>query len=286
MNDIEQESGIKQYTPSIYKFCDISETNVENFRHSSLEYTSGKNGNFVGVDFSYSIMTDCYFHNAKFVNCKFIGARMYRCNFRGAIFENCRFDYIDANETKISVSQVLKNMPDYPNVGREIAQVMRRNANSLGDVSASRKFILYEIDQKREHIRRALRGEGEYYKNKYGTFWKKLSLRWNGFLLWADSFVWGHGERVWRLLFCAILLVLFSTIVALVLWWRHNQGASLAEIGVIFRQLLGYHTSFFLSVESTPPIPRIVIIEWILAAARLLMIGMIISMLFRWLSHR
>ena len=202
-------SGIKNFKPKRYSLCDISKSEIYDFKHAHLDYVSGKGAVFRNFDFSYSVMTDCYFHKANFVDCKFIGARFFRCNFRGAEFERCNFMYIDANETRISANQVLNNMPDFPNIGREIAQVMRRNATSLGDVRASRKFMLYELEQRKEHIRRALRGEGQYYKRKYNTLSVKFRLLLEIILLRADSFIWGHGEKVWKLFASAAILVVF-----------------------------------------------------------------------------
>lgn len=279
-------SGIRDFNPNNYSRCDISKSNIKDFKHSRMEYVSGKKGVFSDFDFSYSIMSDCYFHNAKFINCNFTGAKLYRCNFRGATFENCTFNYIDANETRIDTTEILKNMPDYPNIGREIAQIMRRNSASLGDVESSRRFLLYDLKQRKEHIRRAIRGEGDYYKRKYNTFGKKLNLYYKSFLLNMDSIIWGHGEKVWKLFTSASLLLIFTSAAACFFWWNSNPNASVSEIWNIFTQIIIYYGSFFLSVEVESPIPRSLGIEWILAAARILMVGMLVSALFRWLSHR
>lgn len=278
--------NIVQYSSKVYELCDISKATNTNFRHAHFQYVSGKGAFFREVDFSYAVMTDCYFHNAKFFNCNFTGARMYRCNFRGAEFELCDFRYIDANETRISTSQVLNNMPDYPNIGREVAQVMRRNATSLGDAEASRRFVLYELDQRKEHIRRALRGEGNYYKTKYGSFKSKLLLRLSRAFLMLDSLVWGHGEKVWRLVLSSFILVALASLVPTYQWWGQNAGSAIGALWGEYKVAFVHYLNFFLSIENSAKFPRYWGVELTLAIARIVFLGMLISVLFRWLSHR
>lgn len=283
---VVENNGIKQHAPASFKNCDISGSTLKSFRHAELVYVSGKEGAFEGFDFSYAVMTDCYFHNATFMNCKFTGSRMYRCNFRGAKFINCDFRYIDMDETRISTEQMLGNMPDFPNIAREIAQVMRRNATSLGDVASSRKFMIFELEQRQEHIRRALRGQGDYYKEKYDTWRKRLRLRWHGLMLKADKFLWGHGEKVWRIFLSIGSLLLFLSIISSAMWVYENPDSSAKAVWETFLATLKYFTSFFLAVDVETTIERSWTIELVLAASRLLFVGVLISALFRWLSHR
>jgi hypothetical protein len=251
-----------------------------------MNYVSGKGAIFEDCDFSYSVMTDCYFHGARFVNCKFTGSRLFRCNFREAKFEGCDFRYVDANETKISAREVIKNLPDYPNIARDILQVMRRNASSLGDVRDARSLVVGELNQRKEHLRRAIRGQGRYYKTKYGGFWQKVRLVVELTLLKLDSFVWGHGEKIWKMIFPILLLVLTSSIAHAYIWWQQNPGALPEQLISFATNGLFYYFSMFLSVDVTHVSPRVLWIEWIVAASRLVAFGMLISSLFRWLSHR
>jgi hypothetical protein len=281
-----KDSGIVQYPEKALSRCDISKSESKNFRHYEMDYVSAKGATFKDFDFSYAVMTDCYFHNARFVNCKFTGSRFFRCNFRQVKFQGCDFRYIDANETKISAEEVIANLPDYPNIAREILQVMRRNANSLGDVKGARRLVIGELDQRKEHLRRAIRGQGEYYKEKYGGFRAKTRLITELILLKLDSFAWGHGEKIWKIIFPILVLILASSMVHAYVWWKENSGALPAQIFSYFSDGIGYYFSLFLSVDVAPLSPRVLWIEWLIAAIRLIALGMLISSLFRWLSHR
>lgn len=258
----------------------------QDFRHYEMDYVSAKGATFEDFDFSYSVMTDCYFHNARFINCKFTGARFFRCNFREAKFEGCDFRYIDANETKISADEVIANLPDYPNIAREILQVMRRNANSLGDVRDARRMVMCELDQRKEHLRRAIRGQGAYYKKKYGSLGAKLRLIAELSLLKLDSFAWGHGERIWKMIVPILLLICASSAIHTYIGWKGNSGTSPDQTLSSFIGGVRYYSSIFLSVDVAPASQRILWIEWIIAVVRLIALGMLISSLFRWLSHR
>lgn len=244
-----QHAGIKQYKPRLLSHCNISDLKTKDLRHTVMEYVSAKKGIFEGVDFSYTLINECYFHGATFVNCSFIGARIYRSNFRGATFENCKFDYIDINETRIASDQVIKCLPDFPNIAREICQVMRRNATSLGDTRSSRLYVIRELEERKHHLRRAIRGQGPYYKEKYSGFIKKLKLYGEISLLNLDSFSWGHGEKIWKMILPISIILLSSSLLQTMHSLGENDDATTAEIWQIFTKALTYYTSFFLSVE-------------------------------------
>lgn len=280
------KTGIVRYPNKALSRSDISSSISQDFRHYEMNYVSAKGATFEEFDFSYSVMTDCYFHNARFINCKFTGARFFRCNFREANFERCDFSYIDANETKISADEIIANLPDYPNIAREILQVMRRNANSLGDVRDARRLVICELDQRKEHLRRAIRGQGEYYKKKYGGFGAKFKLIAELSFLKLDSFAWGHGEKIWKMIFPILLLICASSAVDTYIGWKGNSGTLQDQTLPSFIGGMRYYSSIFLSVDVAPASPRVLWIEWIIAVVRLIALGMLISSLFRWLSHR
>lgn len=278
--------GIKRYAERVFSRCDISNTTLKKFTHARLDYVSGKRGSFVDVDFSYSTMSDCYFHEATFTNCKFVGARFYRCNFRGVKFENCNFSYIDANETKIPFDDLIRNLPDSPNVAREICQVMRRNANSLGDMRDSRGYIIEELNQRKEHLRRAIRGQGEYYKKKYGGFKKRLLLRMEAAFLDLDSIIWGHGEKIWKITIPLGGSVIIASAIQTAFWAAPLESVDLKSVGQHGIDAAKYYASFLLSVNIPIPSPQLIWLEWILSIIRLVALGLLVSSLFRWLSHR
>lgn len=191
-----EESGIVYFKPRRYERCSIRNTKIKDFKNSELISASGKGGRFEGVDFRYSDMENCYFHEAHFENCNFTGVKMRRCNFRTATFNNCRFEYITIDETPIDYRQVVKQLPSWPNVAQEILQALRRNAVTLGETKEVRELTLLEVEQEREHLRRARKRQESYYDRKYGSFRDQFRVRLKSLTLWLSGIIWGHGEKL------------------------------------------------------------------------------------------
>lgn len=285
---VEIGKGTKQegsFESKIYKNLDINKFPSLDYRHAFFEDVGGKVDMFENVDFSYCVMTRAYFHGAKFKNCKFIGTRFIDCNFRSAIFEYCKFDYSDFIGTRIDTEQILKNLPDQPNVSREFLQIMRKNSLSMGDVRSSRKFVIAEINAQKEHLRRANRREEAYYKRKYAGFWPQAKIRWQRFGWGIDSFFWGHGERIWKMIVPIAMLLLIASFIS-IYFYGQNNGDSISSFYQQFNQYLLYYINLFIDVSNDSVPRRVIWIEWCVVSFRYLTTGVLISALFRWLSHR
>lgn len=122
------EDGIVYFKTRSYESCSIAASRNKDFRHAQLTRVSGKNATFVGFDFRYAELNECYFHGAAFESCNFTGAKIRRCNFRTATFRNCTFDYVTIEETPLDYRQFARQLPSRPNVAQEILQALRRNA--------------------------------------------------------------------------------------------------------------------------------------------------------------
>src|SRR3546814_13073740 len=91
--------------------------------------------------FSYSVFTRAYFHETTFANCKFVGAQFIDCNFRNAKLRRTDFSYARFNGTTIPTDQIIQCLPSWPNVRRELLQMLRRNAASFGDYGSKKVFV-------------------------------------------------------------------------------------------------------------------------------------------------
>lgn len=278
--------GIAYFTRRVFEDCSISKSTNQNFKHAFLNRASGKGAVFSGVDFRYSELTDCYFHGARFENCNFTGAKIRRSNFRAATFENCKFDYLTIEDTPVDYRQVVKNLPDRPNVAQEILHALRRNAVTQGEMKAVRDLTILEVNQEREHLRRALKGQGEYYRKKYSTFFTKIKLRGRAVSLWLGSVLWGHGEKISRLaIACLVSILLLS---------GYSVGSdvlsspSLTVIEATSR-FATYSKENFLNLlgtlqNATPS--QSVGVDAAIAILRLIFGGMFVAYIFRTISRR
>src|SRR5207244_4269570 len=123
---------------------------------------------------------------AKFIRCKFTGCRFQECNFRGARFTQCDFKYSSFDKTVVPHKELIACAPEWPNVRKDLMQVLRVNAETLGDVEAQRGYIREEMEARREHLRRARARREQYYIDKYSGAGNWVSIRWQSLLLWID----------------------------------------------------------------------------------------------------
>jgi hypothetical protein len=255
------------------------------YQHFHLTDVGAKGTHLKKVDFAYTVITRGYFHNAIFEECSFVGAHLIDCNFRQATLINCDFRYAHISGTRITTEQVLRNLPDEPNIRSELLQILRTNAQELGDTKSARAYILQELAARREHWRRAWRPNGNYYRKKYGGLRNQtlVLLRYIGLSL--DSLLWGHGEKVWKIVIPISALIVFAAIISTI---AGSSGTTdtVAEVTGRFCDALIYHVSGFLEVASDSQVPTPLWLHWLIAIGRFLTFGVVVSVLFRRLSHR
>lgn len=256
------------------------------YKHAILDDVSGKQVEFVGLDFSYCVFTRAYFHEAKFRDCKFVGARFTDCNFRNADIIRCDFRYADFTGTRIDTKEILNNLPAEPNIKRELLQILRKNALSMGDVRSGRQFVLKEIAAEKEHLRRAWKQDEPYYKEKYGGFKKLFKVFVDRSLLWIDGFLWGHGEQLWRMLISVPLLILVCAAISTIRAESIIPDPTISSAVNVFRSEFSYYLNLFVDVQADHQTQRIIWLDWIIVLSRYLVFGVLISGLFRWFSHR
>ncbi len=278
---------VHEYSPKRYSEVKLVRV-LEGKSHAHCHFTdvNGKGATFEGFDFSYCIFIRAYFHNATFSNCKFVGAHFVDCNFRNAQIRGCDFSYSSFNNTRITTNEIIRNLPSQPNVRRELLQILRRNATSVGDYRAEKIFVIREIDSEKEHYRLAWRRDDQYYQNKYGS---NLKWLWAGFILLAlkmDNFVWGHGERLWKTPIALTVLLLVLSAIAVAIRLPSADDVTLSEALSVFWAAFSYHVNLLLGLSDGSAINGIPIIDWIIVLTRLVAIGVIVAALYRRLSHR
>lgn len=251
--------------------------------HGHFTDVSGKKATFEKVDFSYSVFTRAYFHDTIFKDCKFTGCRFNECNFRGAKFSLCDFKYAFFDRTIVPHKQLIACAPAWPNVKRDLMQIMRANAVSVGDIEAERAFIREEMKARREHLRRARAQEEEYYKRKYAGWWNWCSVRWQSFWLFLDRNILGHGEHIGRAVLGSLALLL---LIATFQWlYDLDSSDSFGRVVLGFVESAKYVLYLLLDVPSVvaqPPYSLAIVVILL----RYFLIGLLVAGLFRVLSHR
>lgn len=190
----------------------------KDYRFSQIRDVGAKLVVFEDCDFSYSVLVRIYFRNVKFLRCKLIGCRFEQCNFRSAEFSGCDFSYSWFSKTQISHADIFNQLPPRPNVRKELAQSLRKNAESIGDTTAVLECFLYEMEQTAVYLREAAQGREEYYKKKYLGFYNRVRFKLRLLRHYLSKFTWGHGES-------PLLVIRF----ALIIWFI--LGAWIAVLG-------------------------------------------------------
>jgi hypothetical protein len=202
------------------------------FRSCRLERVGGKKTCFIKCNFHSAIFKNCYFHQAVFVDCTFTGATILDTNFRSARFENCKFEYVTFRNTSIDVNQILSNLPSWENARRELLRILRKNAESQGDIEDVRRYLKEEMEASAEHWRSAYRQVSSYYVQHY-----------NGFVRRADSFLrfagikfskhfWGYGDSPLRL---GIALALWLFLCSIFVQYVDASNGLIVSAAAIFR---------------------------------------------------
>jgi len=254
----------------------------KDFRNIRIDDLNAANAEFISCDFSYCIFERAYFHSAKFENCKFTGSRFYDCNFRAANLYLCDLRYATFHRTIVEAKELLATLPQEPNLRRDILQNLRANAVEVGDFRSQRLYVLEEVKAKSDHLSRALWISESYYKRKYGTISARAKAGLELLGLRLSGFVWGHGERAWRILFSGIvwLAILsvanFWSVLPRTGWEATGSGSE------IFR----YCLDMFLDSSPNPTFKGFYAVDYALIAMRYVYIGLFISVLFKGISHR
>jgi Pentapeptide repeats (9 copies) len=251
--------------------------------HGLFEDVAGNDVTFDNVDFSFSRFVRGYFHGATFVNCRFTGCQFESCNFRRASFSQCDFKYTSFSQTIVPVKEIIVSAPEWPNVRRGLMQILRANAESMGDMEAARAFVREEMKARREHLRRARDQQEEYYIRKYGGFWRQLQVRWEGLLLWLDRNLLGYGEHIGRAVAGTCILLIVVAIVQCVA--TIDTSTSIGVELWNFWDALRYVAYLLLDMpETAARQPEIIAV--IVVVLRYFLLGLLVAALFRTLSHR
>lgn len=185
----------------------------KDFSGMRLEDLNGYKKKFENCSFDASYIARGYFREAKFIKCRFVGCRIKETNFREASFTRCDFRYADFDRCLLPVKELVSNLPQWPNVRRELVQNLRANARAVGDFNSDHLLLQYELEAERDHWAKARKQEDSYYQDKYGSFWQQARSNFNSAALTLDSWLWGHGFSFLRLTTWTIAILLMLIVI-------------------------------------------------------------------------
>lgn len=247
-----------------------------------FEDLNAHNRSLESCNLSYTIFRRGYFRDASFTNCNFKGARFEDCSFRGAKISQCDFSYANFSGTIISSKEIIANLPDQPNQARELLQILRANALSLGDYDAQSLFVLEEIVKTREYYREVFENKKSYYKNKYGKSSDRISAWFKYHGLWIDRIAWGHGEKPLALIVSGSVLIVCAGVVNIFkVSIPHGDGLASTLLNSII-----YCFNVFIDIPRNNIFRGFGLIDVFLVFMRYIFLGLFIGVVAKRISHR
>jgi len=181
-----------------YTYCTFANVSFLRSRLENVRFTGCV---FEGCYFRGTTLTECTFSASRFIDCYFVRPIIVACDFRNTRFKDCYPPY----------SQLEESLPGEPNLRAALTSNLALAAESAGDASEARKYLLESIRADEQYLLAAFHAQTDYYRshfpNSLDRIFALLRFGWSR----ANGFVWGHGER-------GIALLRTVLIVVLVLW--------------------------------------------------------------------
>lgn len=222
----------------------------EDFSDARLEDINGYKKTFKNCNFSRSQIVQCYFREATFQNCDFTGCRITTTNFREAHFSQCDFRYAVFERCLLPIKEILSNLPQWPNVRRELIQNLRANVRAVGDFNTDHVLLQHELEAERDHWRKAIELRESYYQDKYGSFTQRVNSRLKAFGLACDAWLWGHGYSFLRLISWTIAFLTALTILLFFTAYCCSAEMTLSLVLHDFRESLLQTISLYINLSN------------------------------------
>lgn len=186
----------------------------ENYKinNSTFAKIGFREAKFSNDDLRFNVFIDCYFKRARFEDVNFTSSIFINCNFDEVTLINCTFDYCRFEGCLIQYKYFSESMPKRPNIKWELCKNLSLECLKLGREDEFRKYYFAEKEASEQYYWKKFchKGSESYYKKYNGI--DQLSGLWNYILSKASKFLWGYGEKLTRLIFNIILVLIIFTI--------------------------------------------------------------------------
>lgn len=186
----------------------------ENYKinNSTFAKIGFREAKFSNDDLRFNVFIDCYFKRARFEDVNFTSSIFINCNFDEVTLINCTFDYCTFEGCLIQYKYFSESMSKRPNIKWELCKNLSLECLKLGHEDEFRKYYFAEKEASEQYYWKKFwhKGSESYYKKYNGI--DQLSGLWNYILSKANKFLWGYGEKLTRLIFNIILVLIVFTI--------------------------------------------------------------------------
>ena len=255
--------------------------------HCTFANVSFKKSNINSTIFNDCVFIGCYFRRAAISDCRFVGCRFFHCDFPYISIRGSDLRYSKFINCFLTYSEIQLSLPQEPNICEELCKNLAEEAAKLGHREQASLFRLREIRAREENLRAAFSGATEWYRSHYDG-WRRLGagLRFLGSVF--NRWMWGYGERARVLLYNFFILgvVIFP---GLFYWYREEltlrSGGDIKLLDTIYFSLSNIIPNGVESfiVPTSMTMRLCVLFESFIG---LVIAGLFVSYLFRWILHR
>jgi hypothetical protein len=257
------------------------------FEHCTFANVSFKDAKLVSCTFENCAFIDCYFRETTLDSCRFLGCKIMSCDFPKPSFRQCTFVYTEFRGCFIPYAEFEASLPPEPNLRRLLSENMAREADAAGASGDARRYRLQGYRAYERYLWNGFLGADAWSREHFPSLPERTlaGLRLLG--RWINRLVWGYGERGLVLTRNAVILG-FGVFPLLFFFVRHQLSQANGKVGapsyffVSVDNLL--NRTGFSGVEPTTSLSRFLV--GLEALFGLVLIGLAVTILFRWITRR
>jgi hypothetical protein len=244
-----------------------------NLRWATFRDVGFKGARFLECNLSQANFAECYFRRAAFEACDIVNARFSACDFSNGRIDHCRLDFSTFATCELQLRDIVFRDDAPPQTLARVCRNLKLNAMSLGHFGDASELAYAERNYEREVLRQRALAPGV-----------APLARLRALALWSDAvlfnWIWGYGERPWRLTIAMLAMILGFGTLQYALdavpghdWWEHVYFSGITFLTIGYGDLtpIGF-------------LPRLVsVIEGV---AGILFIGMLIASATKKIMYR
>lgn len=258
------------------------------FSHCTFANVSFMKAKLLSCTFENCTFIDCYFRRTVIDSSRLLGCKFVTCDFPKTTFRQVTFVYPQFRACSIPFDDVDASLPTQPNLRRNMADNLAREAEAAGTTRDARMYRLRAHEALERYLWNGATGADQWSRDHFpGLADRSLAgLRVVG--RWLNRFLWGYGERGWVLARNAVVLaaVFFPAMFYLLRDDLSQQNGGTVGTASYFLLSLDnlLNRTGFSGVEPTTALARAVVGFEVLVG--LAIIGLGIALLLRWITRR
>lgn len=204
-----------------------------NLRWSTIHDVGFKGAKLIDCNLSQAMFSECYFRRTVFQGCEIVNAKFESCDFPNARLEASRLDYARFRHCEINLASIAFRDDGNPQVLRRVCHNLKLNAMSMGHLGDVSELSYMEKTYERHVLFDQAFGRRGASRGGF-----RAIARWLDALVL--NWVWGYGERPWRLFLAGLGAIYFFAALQYALdgipnagWWDcvYFSGITFLTIG-------------------------------------------------------